>query len=142
MNRSVPSATSLARGLSLHSVHFLPIHSPHTLPVRMPDMNLSHDEATAVATHLLRDQLNNSDGNPNLASEIGASFGIVPGSFSGGGPVASDTNPAITTTVAVPSVGPGKGSDHFGIRLTSNIEILLVAAGPFGCSPMTAHTYI
>lgn len=110
---------------------------------RMPNLSLSTVETRALATHLLRAQTANADGNENLSNVMGLKLEFFRGSFTGGGPTANDTNPDLTTTVPVPSVGSGKGKDHFGLRLTSELEIPATGRWSFWLhSDDGSHLYI
>ena len=110
---------------------------------RMPNLNLSALEAKGLATFLLRNQTTDAAGRDHLDSAMGLNLEFFSGPFTGGGPTENDTNPDFTTTVAVPSVGPGKGKNHFGLRLTSELEIPATGRWSFWLlSDDGSHLYI
>ena len=89
---------------------------------RMPGMQLSDAEAGALAAYLLSDQSKGPDG-PRIESVQGLRLEYFKGNFSPGGPDKETRKPDIDMHVPKPELGPGKGKDHFGIRLTGMIEI-------------------
>lgn len=86
---------------------------------RMPSFNLTTDEASSLSAYLL----STADGATVVRSRPGLRLELWNGGFQGMGPM-DETRPAdLSDRVDVPEVGPGKGRDNFGLRLTGEIEI-------------------
>ena len=89
---------------------------------RMPGMHLTRAEADSLAAYLVSEQGKGPDG-PLVDSRPGLRLEYFKGNYSPGGPDKETREPDIKMHVGAPELGPGKGKDHFGIRLTGAIEI-------------------
>lgn len=90
---------------------------------RMPSMNLTHDEASAVAAFLLTRPGPGSTPTAAVASRPGLKLEYWNARFQGIGPM-DETRPSdLESRIEVPGVGPGAGRDDFGVRLSGEIDI-------------------
>lgn len=89
---------------------------------QMPAMNLSTDEAQAIATWLLRGQARNDDGSLALTKAPGVAVDYFEGSFGGVGPSATDvpTQSAFMDNISPPAFAR---ADAWGARFAATLTI-------------------
>ena len=89
---------------------------------QMPAMNLSSDEAQAIAAWLLRGQACNDDGSLALTKAPGVAVDYFEGDFQGVGPSATDvpTQSAFVENITLPSF---VRADAWGLRFAATLTI-------------------
>jgi cytochrome c len=88
---------------------------------RMPSLNLSSAEATAIAMYLLRDQAASHGGKPAQLVQ-GVAYQYYEGDFSDPSKL-SGGSPVTTGVVDHFTIAPHKRGDNFGFRFTGSLEI-------------------
>ena len=86
---------------------------------RMPSLSLDDDESRSIAAFLL----SGGGMTRTTASRPGLRLEFFEGEFDGVGPIDAVGGDAAPVRVPVPSVGPYRGRDNYGLHLSGEIEI-------------------